>query len=115
MSLLRDRIVLGVNNPNTRKKLLEERDLSLDRCIDICKGAEATKHQIKAMGEEGKIHQMRNNFEKKKRQYNPVQKEQYSGIQECKFCGRKHEILKSKQTCNLCKRSNHFAAKCPRN
>ncbi|CAB4002703.1 Hypothetical predicted protein, partial [Paramuricea clavata] len=118
-SLLRDRIVLGVNDPNTRKKLLQERDLSLDRCIDICKGAEATKHQIKAMGEEGKIQQMRKNFEKKKRQYNPVQKEQYSGIRECKFCGRKHEMVKSKcpalgKTCNLCKRSNHFAAKCPR-
>jgi ribosomal protein S14 len=48
---------------------------------------------------------MRKNFEKKKRQYNPVQKEQYSGIQECKFCGRKHEMVKSNQTCNLCKRS----------
>jgi hypothetical protein len=72
------------------------------------------------MGEEGKIHQMRKNFEKIKRQYNhPVQKEQYSCIRECKFCGRKHEMVKSKcpalgKTCNLCKRSNHFAAKCPR-
>ena len=68
-SLLRDRIVLGVNDPNTRKKLLQERDLTLDRCIDICKGMEATKHQIKAM-EEGKINQIRKNFEKKRRQHN---------------------------------------------
>ena len=63
---------------------------------------------------------MRKNFEKIKRQYNhPVQKEQYSCIRECKFCGRKHEMVISKcpalgKTCNLCKRSNHFAAKCPR-
>jgi hypothetical protein len=52
-------------------------------------------------------------------QYNPVQKEQYSGIRECKFCGRKHEMVKSKcpalgKIFNFCKRSNHFAAKCPR-
>ena len=35
-SLLRDRIVLGVNDPNTRKKLLQERDFiagSLHRCL----------------------------------------------------------------------------------
>ena len=116
-SLLRDRIVLGVNDPNTRKKLLQERDLTLDRCTDICKGMEATKHQIKAM-EEGKINQIRKNFEKKRRQHNPIQKNEYSGIRECKFCGHKHEMVKSKcpalgKICNLCKRNNHFAAKCP--
>ncbi len=117
-SLLRDRIVLGVNDANSRKKLLQERDLTLERCIEICKGAEATKHQIKTMGEEGKIYQVRRKFGKKKRQHNSVYVEQ-PGVRECKFCGRKHEMVKSKcpaldKTCNLCKRINHFAAKCPR-
>ena len=95
--------------------MLQERDLTLDRCIDICKGAEATEHQIKAM-EEGKINQIRKNFEKKKRQHNPIQNNKYSGVRECKFCGHKHQMVKSKcsalgKTCNSCK---HFAAKYPR-
>jgi hypothetical protein len=38
--LLRDRILLGVNDLKTRKKLLQERDLLLDPCLDICKGVE---------------------------------------------------------------------------
>ena len=34
-SLLRDRIVLGIRNTQTRKKLLRVRDLSLRACIDV--------------------------------------------------------------------------------
>ncbi len=56
--------------------MLQERDPTLDHCIGICKGAEATKHQIKTMGEEGKIYQVQKKFGKKKRQHNPVYVEQ---------------------------------------
>ena len=44
-TLLRDRIVLGLSKQETRTKLLDERDLTLGRCIDICRSAEKThKH-----------------------------------------------------------------------
>ena len=36
-SLIRDRIVLGVYDSNTRARLLQERALTLKSCIDICR------------------------------------------------------------------------------
>ena len=41
-SLIRDRIVLGVNNNAIRKKLLQVRGLTLSQCIDTCRSNEAT-------------------------------------------------------------------------
>ena len=43
-TLLRDRIVLGIRSARTRKRLLEERNLTLKKCIDTCKSDE-TAHQ----------------------------------------------------------------------
>ena len=36
-SLIRDRIVFGVNSDQTRKKLLQEQKLSLKKFIDLCR------------------------------------------------------------------------------
>ena len=44
---LRDRIVLGINNHALRKRLLQERNLDLKKCIDLCRGSEAASSQIK--------------------------------------------------------------------
>ena len=43
--LVRDRIVCGVCDEDVRKKLLEESELTLDKCLDCCKAAEASKMQ----------------------------------------------------------------------
>lgn len=48
-TLIRDRIVTGVRDQPTRKRLLQERNLTLPKCIDICRGAEATSSQLKVM------------------------------------------------------------------
>ena len=34
-SLIRDRLILGVKNDRARKKLLEQKDLALDKALDI--------------------------------------------------------------------------------
>ncbi len=47
-SLLRDKIVLGIGDSNTRKRLLQERKLTLSTCIDICKSVESAESQLKA-------------------------------------------------------------------
>ena len=41
-SLIRDRIMLGIKDEQTTKKLLKIRDLTLNRCIDICRSEEVT-------------------------------------------------------------------------
>ena len=48
-SLLRDRIVFGVKDGNTRKRLLQERNLDLHKCIDICRTYENTASQLKVI------------------------------------------------------------------
>mgnify|MGYP002803382264 FL=1 len=48
-TLLRDRIVLGVHSKNLRKRLLQERKLTLKKCIDICRSVEAATNQFKAV------------------------------------------------------------------
>ena len=47
--MIRDRIVVGIHDESTRRKLLEVRDLSLAKAVDICKASEAAGRQLKAM------------------------------------------------------------------
>lgn len=46
-SLIRDRIVCGIRDGELKNRLLRESDLTLDRCIDICKAAELADVQMK--------------------------------------------------------------------
>ncbi|CAB4018404.1 Hypothetical predicted protein, partial [Paramuricea clavata] len=46
-SLLRDRIVLGIHNNSLRKRLLQERNLDLKKCIDLCRSSEAAASHLK--------------------------------------------------------------------
>ena len=48
-SLIRDRIVTGICDNGTRKTLLQQRNLDINKCIDICKGVEAAKVWVKTM------------------------------------------------------------------
>ena len=48
-SIIRDRIVLGIQDKQTRKRLLQERKLTLKTCIDMCKSSEATNAQLKTI------------------------------------------------------------------
>ena len=48
-STIRDRIVLGIRDDATRKKLLQTKPLDLAKAIDICRSSEATTRQLKAI------------------------------------------------------------------
>ena len=48
-SVIRDRIVLGVRSKQLRKRLLQERKLTLTKCIDICRSTEATSSRLEAI------------------------------------------------------------------
>ncbi|KAL4713683.1 hypothetical protein ACJJTC_004214 [Scirpophaga incertulas] len=47
--MLRDRIVIGVSDHRMQQKLLEVKDLSLDKAVDICRSAELSKEHIKTL------------------------------------------------------------------
>lgn len=42
--MIRDRIVLGIRDNSTRKKLLQEKKLDLQRCKDICRANKKQHH-----------------------------------------------------------------------
>jgi hypothetical protein len=46
-SIIKDRIVEGINNDSTRARLLREKNLSLERCIEVCKAAEVADEYMK--------------------------------------------------------------------
>ena len=47
--MIRDRIVCGVRNSSLRKKLLQVPALTIEKCINMCRSAEATSTQLEAM------------------------------------------------------------------
>jgi len=48
-SLIHDRIVLGIKSEQTTKKLLRIRDLTLNRCINICHSEEIMESQMMSL------------------------------------------------------------------
>lgn len=48
-SLIRDRVVLGCADHRVQERLLREPDLTLQKALDICRAAEATKGQMQVL------------------------------------------------------------------
>ena len=114
-SLIRDRIVLGIKDEQTTKKLLRIRDLTLNRCIDICRSEEVTALHMKSLSEPvDNINQVES---KKKKARAPTADGQSGKKISCKFCGYEHAPERKKcpawgKVCKRCKKKNHFAKGC---
>ena len=52
-SLIRDRIVVGINSTQLKEKMLQDKDLSLESAISRCKSAEMTQRQMQVIQEKG--------------------------------------------------------------
>ncbi|KAJ8023030.1 hypothetical protein HOLleu_38095 [Holothuria leucospilota] len=91
-SLIKDRLVLGINDPGTRKRLLQTRNLTLQDAVDICKTDEATRNQLKSIDTESvnKVQQKKGIGQQRDKKSVPM-------IHNCKFCGRSHP--KRKEDC----------------
>ena len=48
-SLIRDRIVCGGNNVSMRERLLREKTLTLDTCIQLCRASELSRENVKTI------------------------------------------------------------------
>ena len=104
--------------------MLQEPKLTLGRCLDVCRAAEATSAQIKAMaGQATPSSDEVNLLRKGTRRSVPVKKPtkgstiKHDLISDCKFCGRQHEERKEKcyaygKSCSNCGKLNHFKEKC---
>ena len=108
--LIRDRIVCGIRDGGTRKRLLQEAKLTMRRCLDVCRSVETTETQVKAMSDKDDIHSLK---------HRPDVVSKRGIMVECKYRGRNHEKSRDKclafgKKCNKCGRENHFAAVCKR-
>ncbi|XP_074641170.1 uncharacterized protein LOC141898923 [Tubulanus polymorphus] len=124
-SLIRDRIVLGIRGDETRKKLLEYRDLDLNKCIDLCRSAESTHMQIKGLAISGSnsettvnrvIHQKKPQY-KYPKQKAPSPKFNGNKPRNCRFCGKEHPFIKGTcpaygKKCHGCGIMGHFLTMC---
>ena len=107
-SILRDRIVLGVQDVGLQKDLLKVRNLTLEVAIDMCKASEKAVSHNSVM-----------------RENNPHVNRVFSHdknqpLKSCKFCGQKHKWSKQLcpaygKTCTTCNRPNHFSKMCQNN
>ena len=122
-ALIRDRIVIGINDQGLRKRLLREKDLTLDKAVDICRAAEQAQIQMKLLDGEaaqGVNHVKTDTKQKgvtktgkfhKKRYHKPQQ----SYIKDCQYCGTCHKkgaCPAYGKKCGKCGRMNHYDKVC---
>ena len=50
--MIRDRLVIGIQDTGTKARLLRKKDLSLDKSLDMSKSSEITNKQIKSLQHE---------------------------------------------------------------
>jgi len=52
--MIRNKLVLGIQDKSTKARLLREKDLSLDKALDMCKSSEVTNKQLKSIQKDEK-------------------------------------------------------------
>ena len=89
-SLLRDRIVLGIRDSSTRKRLLQEGDLTLKACIVMCRAAEATSQQLRSVKLADETSAEACSVSTRDRDRKSAQ----SKTMQCRYCGQSHKFKK---------------------
>ena len=113
--MIRDRIVCRVRDSSLRKKLLQVPEVTLQKCIGMCRSAEATSTQLEAMSVQTSHVPPPPEVNFVKTPSKGVDKSPI--VKDCRFCGQTYEMERSKcpafgKICSVCQRENHFALKC---
>ena len=125
-SLIKDRIVCGIDNSELRERLLRDTKLTMEKAIEFMRAAETSKTHAKSLNEsqlEASVINKSHNSVKKPNQTNTTsttkqkngRSDQKHPSKPCKRCGTKHEINKCPaygKTCHKCNGKNHFANVC---
>ncbi|XP_061170579.1 uncharacterized protein K02A2.6-like [Saccostrea echinata] len=128
-SMIRDRLVCGIANEACRARLLREADLSLKKCIDICRASEISEQQLKTLHKEpvtadahtvSKEHKLRHNYDKQ--HHNSEHRKPKARVKSaphtknaCGRCGREHDKGKCSaynKLCYKCNNTGHYAKFC---
>ena len=129
--MIRDRLVCGITNNSVRRKLLQEPKSSLEKCLDICRSAEATSAHLKAISGQStstdKPVYTVNALDKRRKSKAPP-KRHSKGLKQpvpepkedllkcCKHCGshikQRFKCPAFGKVCSACNKPNHFAEMC---
>ncbi|KAL7883911.1 hypothetical protein SRHO_G00015690 [Serrasalmus rhombeus] len=113
-SLIKDRIVCGIADNGLRERLLREKDLTLDKAVDLCRASQSSRQQVKELAKtEIAVHAVRTKEQHKKRQCKQNKDKMVDG--NCKKCGGSHAPRTCPaygKTCNNCGKRNHYAKCC---
>lgn len=132
--LIRDKLVIGLNDRGTKGKLLREKSLTLDKAIDIARSKEITSKQLESMKsdttappkeevnlvgkQKGKDFKKQPNGKSKERKkcFSGKKKQKVDpGNRKCKNCGTQHkrnECPAYNKRCAYCQKWHHFASVC---
>ena len=116
-SLIRDRIVCGIINDQTRGRLLREPELTLQKALDICRTNEITTVQMKSLASAAMpiTDKMEVNAVEKDRPKPQGDRRKF----QCGKCGNLHTRQQVCPAigaeCHKCGRKNHFARVCRSN
>ena len=106
-SLIRDTIIIGVSDDRLRERMLREPDLDLSKALLLGNSAEQTRNHVKELRQEvSEIDSIRHSKSSNKKS---------DRIERCRYCGGSHKrgaCPAYGQTCNKCKKSNHFSKVC---
>lgn len=117
-SLIRDRIVCSIRNEGVRERLLQELNLTHEKCVKICRASELSKANMEAIsGGAHAVDAIRKKPHKKESKQNKADNKSERMLKICKYCGQSHLRKKEKspaykKQCSKCKRMNHFASMC---
>ncbi|XP_069364930.1 uncharacterized protein [Maniola hyperantus] len=136
--MLRDRLVIGVKQTRVQQKLLEIKDLTLDKALDICRSAELSSQQLMVLhssevnavaaasttrqlttpasnNSKAKYSRPHNNINNKKNCQNNYKNNLNKNNYQCKKCNKVHgprQCPAFGKTCLKCGKLNHFSVGC---
>ena len=118
-SLIKDRIVCGIDDKSVRERLLQDNDLTLDKAINIVRAAETSKTQVEKLSNSSiEVESLNQNSDRKSRRKHQEKMQpskRASKTNRCSRCGSSHgpkQCPALGQTCHKCHGNNHFAKMC---
>uniref|UniRef100_A0A673W9M9 Gypsy retrotransposon integrase-like protein 1 n=1 Tax=Salmo trutta TaxID=8032 RepID=A0A673W9M9_SALTR len=121
--LIRDKLVLGITDEGTRRRLLRERDLTLVLAVETCRAAELTDIRVRSMElERQHMDNVNATFRQPVRKFpfataNTTANSAADNPNTCRYCGISHGRGKEYcpaygKICKSCGTANHFARVC---
>ncbi|XP_049870365.1 uncharacterized protein LOC126369844 [Pectinophora gossypiella] len=109
-SIIRDRVVIGVQSDIAREKLLSEENLTLDKTINICHSTEQVRSHLESMKNSNAVNAITCN--KKKNINNTKKEDEEFHCKRCDTTHRRKSCPAFGKECKNCKKKNHFAKCC---